>query len=611
MVNLSKNFSKFKNLYKLVVSNKMNIKIKIGFIISLFLMFVLPFYVFAFNDINSINLPNDEFYKYQWYLSKIKANKAWKMFNSKKRKDVIVAVIDTGVQIDHPDLQKNIWKNTGEIAKNGIDDDNNGYIDDIHGWNFIANSNNPAPSFSGNFTKAGISHGTIIAGIIGAYTNNKIGIAGIAKDIKIMPLKALNDEGGGTAKYVIDAINYAIDNGADIINLSFIGLNHGAELENVIKKAYKNGIILVAAAGNETKNGQGYNLDATPMYPVCYGNGKVNDFVIGVGAVDIFDEKVNFSGYGSCVDIMAPGVSIFGTVPHNVGGNILSNVFDEYYSGFWAGTSVAAPMVTGAVALIESINYGITTKEVVNILFNNTDSITKLNPKFIGKIGHGRLNLEKSVGSALAQLTNKNIGIILAPFSSNISGNKIKILKYNNDIENEFEAYPNFRGGVNVVSGDIDGDGIDEIITGAGSGGGPQVRIFDNHAKLLGQFFAYDKNFRGGVNVAVGNVDVKSRNKLEIITAPGFGGGPHIRIFDNKFNLINQFFAYIPNFHGGVNISSGDVDKDGIDEVITGAGIGGGPHVKYFKLDNSLVKSFYGYDKKFIGGINVSMLKLR
>ncbi|HOZ56400.1 MAG TPA: transporter, partial [bacterium] len=162
----------------------------------------------------------------------------------------------------------------------------------------------------------------------------------------------------------------------------------------------------------------------------------------------------------------------------------------------------------------------------------------------------------------------------------------------------------------NVAAGDVDGDGQDEIITGVSSGGGPQVKIFSGLGALKSQFFAYDKNFRGGVNVAVADVDGGARNKkAEIITAPGQGGGPHIIIFNNYAQKVGQFFAYDKNFRGGVNVYGGDVDNDGLEEIITGAGPGGAPHVRIFKKDGTLIHSFYSLNKDFSGGVKVGVIK--
>ncbi|PIT93546.1 hypothetical protein COU00_03800 [Candidatus Falkowbacteria bacterium CG10_big_fil_rev_8_21_14_0_10_43_11] len=160
-----------------------------------------------------------------------------------------------------------------------------------------------------------------------------------------------------------------------------------------------------------------------------------------------------------------------------------------------------------------------------------------------------------------------------------------------------------------MAAADLNFDGRDEIITGAGPGGGPHVRIFDQTGKVMGQFFAYNKNFRGGVSVAAGDVDGDGRD--EIITGAGPGGGPHVRIFDRKGKVKEQFFAYNKNFRGGVNVAAADLNFDGRDEIITGAGPGGGPHVRIFSKTGVILNEFFGYDQNFRGGVNVSAIKVK
>ncbi|MFH1822551.1 MAG: S8 family serine peptidase [Patescibacteria group bacterium] len=606
-------------------------------------------------------IPNDTYYNEQWYLQKIKAQTAWEKVNSSP--DIVIAIIDSGVQIDHPDLKSNIWRNFSEIPDNNIDDDKNGFIDDIHGWDFINNIPDPSPKFEIGFTEAGVLHGTIVAGIAAASGNNNIGIAGITWQSLIMPLRVLNDQGSGKTSEVIRAIDYAIANGADIINFSFVGFGYSQALDEAIRRAYQAGIIIVAAAGNEQDEGSGYNLNEVPMYPVCHDGKNGENMVIGVAATDTLDQKADFSSYGfKCVDISAPGISVFSTVVYNPSQSIDGKIFNKYYDGYWAGTSMAVPMVSGTAALLEAANPKLNRDQIVNSILHSTDNISRLNPTYLGQLGNGRLNVARAVEVTLQQLTSEQVNLIVAPNSDYTSN--IKITDYNGQVKNDFIAYnSNFLGGAYVSSGDVDGDGQTEIITGAGYSGGPHVRIFDNQGNLEGQFFAYAENFRGGVQVAVGDVDGDgqaeiitgagytggphvrifdsqgnlegqffayaenfrggvrvavgdidggaARKKFEIITAPGPGGGPHIRIFDNHGNLEGQFFAYDKNFHGGISLAAGDVDNDGLADVITGAGESGSPHVRVFKKDGTLIGSFLAFAENFIGGVNVGVIKVQ
>ncbi|MCU0679053.1 MAG: S8 family serine peptidase [Planctomycetes bacterium] len=601
-------------------------------------------------------IPSDTYYENQWYLGKIKAAEAWDIVRESPQ--IVIAVVDSGVQIGHPDLKDNIWKNSKEIPDNNIDDDKNGFIDDYYGWDFVNNVPDPSPKFNSNFTEEGILHGTIIAGVAAAAGNNAAGISGLSWSARIMPLKVLDDKGEGDTKNVVKAIDYAIANGADIINFSFVGFGFSQSLESAVRRAFQSGIILVAAAGNEISNGEGFDLDTTPMYPACHDGSLGENMVLGVAATDALDQKALFSSFGSrCVDISAPGVSVFSTTVYSPQNKINGQSFNKFYDGYWSGTSMATPLVSSALALIESANLGLSRNEIIGLLLNNADNINRLNPKYIGRLGSGRLNIYKSVSAAKAELDNHNLKLIIAPnkqsgflaiisephgkkiteiafpsatssdglnfAAGDLDGNGLEeivggpnggseplitVMGDGGDITAQFYAYHrSFRGGVHVAVGDVDGDGLSEIVTGAGYGGGPQIRIFDARGRVKGQFFAYDKNFRGGVHVAVANISGGTREgRAEIITAPGKGGGPHIIVYNQQAQILSQFFAYGQNFTGGVNIAGGDIDADGLDEIITGAGPGGAPHVRIFEKNGLIIHSFYAFSESYNGGITVS-----
>ena len=218
--------------------------------------------------------------------------------------DIIVAVLDTGVDIKQPELAANIWTNPNP----GKPGDPSGYVNDLHGWNFVENNNDPTPQFTSGWTEAGITHGTVIAGIIGAVGNNMSGIAGINWHVKIMPLRILDSQGIGDSNAAARAIDYATAHGARVLNFSFVTDEHNIALDQAIARAAKSGVLIVAAAGNNRDTG-GDNLDKTPMYPVC-SDGPGTNYVIGVAATDLNDERADFSNYGTnCVDISAPGES--------------------------------------------------------------------------------------------------------------------------------------------------------------------------------------------------------------------------------------------------------------------------------------------------------------
>jgi len=589
--------------------NKFVMKKRITNIFVVFLGFLV---LLPFNPINAENInqntfksaiiPTDSYFNNAWYLNKIRVVDAWNII--RESPDITIAIIDSGVQINHPDLKGNIWINKGEIAGDNIDNDNNGYVDDINGWDFIENIPDPSPKFDENFTEDGIVHGTVVAGIAAASGNNAAGVTGVTWRAKIMPLRVLNGRGEGDTNNVVKAVDYAIRNGADIINFSFVGFGFSSELNMAIKRAYDAGVIVVAAAGNEGEDGLGHSLDDKKMYPVC-NDGNSENWVIGVAATDPLDQKSNFSSFGyDCIDISAPGVSIFSTSVYSPNNSTDSISFDKYYDGYWSGTSMAAPIVSGVIALIEQENPNLNRDEVVKILLDTSDNINKLNPDYFGKLGVGRVNAYKAVMKAKEDFVDYWSSIVVSPASAKESD--IKIVDKKGLLESEFLAYTkNFKGGANIATGDVDGDGYEEIVVGAGNGGGPHVVIFDSKGKLKYQFFAYNPGFRGGVNVAV--ADINNDGIDEIITGAGVGGGPHVRVFNKDGQVLAQFFAYDKNFRGGVNVSAGDVDGDGEVEIVTGAGFGGGPQVRIFKSNGRVIGQFFAYDKNFRGGVKVEV----
>ncbi len=648
-------------------------------------------------------VPDDPYFDEQWYLPKIKADQAWQRISASP--NITIAVIDSGVQIDHPDLADNIWINEDEIAGTGLDDSGNGFIDDIHGWDFVDNVADPSPKLADGWTESGASHGTMVAGIIAAVGNNNEGVTGVTWEAQIMPLRVLNDKGEGRVSDVVRAIDYAINNGADIINLSFVGFEYSSSLQAAINRASQAGVIVVSAAGNEDGSGDGFDTDETPVYPACYG--KNNSLVLGVAATDPLDQKTDFSSYGySCVDIAAPGVSFFNTITQG------ANPFepDLLYDGYWSGTSMSAPVISGTLALIAEMNPKLSPPEMVDILFKTADNISRLNPNYLGQLGAGRVNVHRAVETAREMLYNNLGRIISSPASENeldlelsdISGNLVDELEINQLIRSgarvasgdisgngkseivivpkkgekpeififsqegkligRFFAYnPNFRGGMTVAVSDLDNNGQAEIIVGAGPGGGPHVRIFDHRANLKGQFFATDLDFRGGVNVAAGNIDGRGNNRIvvglmagsdsavrifdrrgnllgiflayendfrgginvavanidgredrkhEIIVSPGPGRSPEIKVFSDHGKLKTSFLAFRSSWQQGVSISAGDLNNNGIAEIVTGALSGGDPQIRVWSGKGKLLDSFYSWDRDFSGGVNVSVIQL-
>jgi len=289
----------------------------------------------------------------------IDAPEAWTITTGSSA--VIVADIDSGMDMTHPDLVANLWTNPNEIANNGIDDDANGYIDDIHGWDFGENDNNPSDTIS----SCG-GHGTHTAGTIGASGNNGAGITGVNWTVSLMPLKVFKPIFGGIfctadSAAIIGAINYASMMGARVSNNSYGG-GPASQAEQSAIQASK--ALFVAAAGND-----GANNDLTPSYPANYPL----DNVLSVAATDHNDAMAIFSNFGTSVHLAAPGVSILSTLPNN-----------QY--DFYDGTSMAAPHVTGVAALLLAQNPNLTINELKRLLLDGVDLIPGLNVATSGRL---------------------------------------------------------------------------------------------------------------------------------------------------------------------------------------------------------------------------------
>ena len=285
---------------------------------------------------------------------------AWETYEKAgEKRSVIVAIIDTGIDIRHQELKDSIWTNPGEVDGDGLDNDGNGFVDDIHGWNFYSGN---SKVYSGNED----SHGTHAAGTIGA-ARGTYGIAGITDNryVKIMSLKALGGkEGTGTPEAVIQAIRYAEANGASICNLSMGTSSYSEELAQTIKNSH---MLFVVSSGNGGISGFGYDTDINPVYPASLPF----DNVISVANI-LFDGTLSKeSNFGATsVDIAAPGTYILSTIPNN-----------KY--GFMSGTSMSAPMVTGVAAMVYSYRTDISLSDVKQILLNSSRKLDSLQGKVV------------------------------------------------------------------------------------------------------------------------------------------------------------------------------------------------------------------------------------
>ena len=377
-------------------------------------------------------IPNDPDFSQLWGMhntgqtggsadADIDATEAWDTTTGSNT--VIVGVVDSGVDYTHPDLAANMWVNPGEIAGNGIDDDNNGYVDDINGVEFYDFTNIDGDPMDE------VGHGTHVAGTIAAVGNNSIGVVGVSWNAKIMNLKI-----GGPGRYVsvdaaIDATMYAIDMGAHVLNNSWGGGEPLPALENAISLANDAGIVYVASAGNSTAN-----TDTYPSYPAGYDIPNV----IAVAATDENDFMATFSNYGlTSVDLGAPGVCTRSTFPTGsfafLGGVTCGETITRDY-GSISGTSMAAPHVAGAAALLLSQNPVLTPSEVKSILMWTSDPIKALSGL---TVTGGRLNINNAlgcdVGTANVSITSLGEGFVakLDPSGAGEAGNQITAVTHN------------------------------------------------------------------------------------------------------------------------------------------------------------------------------------
>jgi hypothetical protein len=333
-------------------------------------------------------MPNDTYFYRQWAFrntgsnisansgkagADIKATYAWAICTGDT--NIIVADLDSGFKWDHPDIADRVWINRKEIAGNGIDDDNNGYVDDIHGWNFAYGNNNVSDDYG---------HGTNVASIIAAKSNNGLGYAGLDWACKIMPLKELDSTDNGYYSWWAAALYYAANNGVRVINMSEGGTSNSQTLKTAIDYAYSHGCFVVAAMMNTN--------DSTKYYPAAY-----YDHVVAVGATDSYDRRCNpffwggGSNFGSWIDVVAPGNIVYG----------LNNTSNTNYAWYWGGTSQATPMVAALASLLLAQDSSRNPATIRNIIRATADDTVGLRSEdsfgYDVYYGYGRINCYKAL----------------------------------------------------------------------------------------------------------------------------------------------------------------------------------------------------------------------
>jgi subtilisin family serine protease len=345
---------------------------------------------------NQYALLNTGQYAYGTIGADIKATEAWQVLTGYH--GVAVAVLDTGIDYNHPDLIANMWRNDAECYNgvNNFDDDGNGYIDDCAGWNFVTCNNYEdfedtwgktfvcsETNTPGNDPMDDYGHGTHVAGIIGAVGNNGIGISGVMWNALLMPVKVFNKEGQGSDADIVAGLEYAMNKGARIVNASFGGYGWSDTLFDAFQEAADRGVLVVASAGNDSNNN-----DLNPVYPASY----IFDNIISVAATDQDDKLVSFSNVGIVsVDVAAPGVYIFSTVP-----TWLPDYQGYAYLDFYDGTSMSAPHVAGLAGLLSTYYYNFTSSQIRKMVLNYVD----FPPSLSGKISTaGRINAWRSMSA--------------------------------------------------------------------------------------------------------------------------------------------------------------------------------------------------------------------
>lgn len=336
--------------------------------------------------------PNDTSYGSLWGMAKISAPQAWDVHTGSST--VVVADIDTGIRYDHEDLAANVWTNPGEISNNGLDDDNNGFVDDYYGYDFFYNDPDPMDEHG---------HGTHTAGTIGAVGNNAKGVVGVSWNVKIMAIKIYDRDGNGTTSaMLINAYNYVRlmkQRGVNIrvTNNSYGGCDEACGYDQATKDAIdalgNAGVLQVFAAGND-----GRNIDTNPAYPAAYDS----PWIISVANSTSSDVRNGSSNYGVVnVDLAAPGTSILST---------LHGTTASY--GNLSGTSMAAPHITGAAALLAAYNPSLSSASLKATLLNRVDQIAAFNG--VVKTG-GRLNVSQALQNQTVCAFNMPTSAITVP----------------------------------------------------------------------------------------------------------------------------------------------------------------------------------------------------
>jgi subtilisin family serine protease len=421
-----------KNLLTLHFQNELDIQKTIRAYKDLDIFeFVEPDFIGMGGGVATSIKPNDDFYFRQWshyndgtfnlYNAKagadVKMEQAWEITQGSE--DVSVAILDSGIRFTHDEFSGRIWQNNDE-ASGSVDMDGNGYVGDYRGWDFVNQDNDPTDDFG---------HGTNVAGILGASGNNAKGYAGADWNAKLMILKILDDTNSGYYSWWIEAIFYAIDNGADVVNMSVGGSGFSAGMKEAVEEAHANDIAVIVCMMNEN--------NAVPFYPAAY------DATIAIGSTNPDDTRSNSfpwdenkgSNYGNHIDLAAPGNYIFG----------LSYNSNSNYETYWSGTSQATPLVTGTVSLMLSLNSDLNPEEIRNILrMSADDEVGKTSEDISGwdrYHGAGRLNAYNAISNLNTGTDEIKLNDKFFIFGNPVTKSRSFYLGFNNSFEKKIKIF--------------------------------------------------------------------------------------------------------------------------------------------------------------------------